>query len=86
MLLTGVHDDHANALALGAALALGGGRLPELYTFTSEPSPPRSLADFATEEEEEEVSAKLAEEARILEKHQRPVLMRDGPWWHYLWR
>jgi hypothetical protein len=41
---TGAHDDHANALALAAALAIGGGRLPELYTFTIQPS--RSPAAF----------------------------------------
>jgi len=36
---TGAHDDHANALALAAALAIGGNKMPELHiiTFPDEP-------------------------------------------------
>jgi len=66
-------------LARGAALAIGGGRLPELYTFTIEPSfPPPSLAYLPTKEEKEGADAKARKEAEAFDARQREAL--DGAW------
>jgi hypothetical protein len=80
---SGAHDDHANALALAAALAIGGGREPELYVFQSdEPSPEAPSDSHLSEEEKVEARAeaehRAEEEARALDAKQRRYLYEEG--------
>jgi hypothetical protein len=80
---SGAHDDHANALALAAALAIGGRREPELYVFQSDEPSSESPTDSLLSEDEKvaalaQAEQRVNEKARALDEKQRRYLLQEG--------
>ena len=67
---SGGHDDHANSLALAAALAIARNKMPELHIITFRDEEP----SYSQEAQSAEESAKAEEEAQDLEERQRAAL------------